>query len=242
VDPEPHGADAGQRGAADGEAVEAERAAQEVRAVAGDCSQAARIARGVPRQAWPKAMFSPIVRPCQPAASKTALNGAPQGVWLNARQARDGESGRGEQGDEELSHASSPSAIQRASRDVATRSGTARRPIGGSRAAARCRRAERVACAPMSTYRVAEPARPAVERATRYAARRRLGPAADVDLEALTARGAAHLLRTIDAVCATASPEDLPFEDYALLDELGAGLADWLRGIGPARPAERPAA
>jgi hypothetical protein len=94
----------------------------------------------------------------------------------------------------------------------------------------------------MSTYRVAEPVRPAVERATRYAVGRRLRPPADVDLEALTARHAAQLLRTIDAVCGTATPADLPFEDYALLDELGAGLADWLRGLGPARPAERPAA
>jgi hypothetical protein len=94
----------------------------------------------------------------------------------------------------------------------------------------------------MSTYRVAERARPAVERATRYAAGRRLGPGFAVDLDALTARAAAHLLRTIDAVCATAPPEDLPFEDFALLDEVGAGLADWLRGPGAARPAGRRAA
>jgi hypothetical protein len=81
----------------------------------------------------------------------------------------------------------------------------------------------------MTTYRVAEPVRPALERATRHAAGRQLWPTADVDLEALTAPGATHVLRTIDAVCGAAPPDDLPFEDYALLDELGAGLADWLR-------------
>jgi hypothetical protein len=93
----------------------------------------------------------------------------------------------------------------------------------------------------MSTYRVAEAVRPAVERATRYAAGRRLWPAAaDVDLEALTARGAAHLLRTIDAVCGAGPAEDLPFEDYALLDELGAGLADWLRWVAASSAPLRP--
>jgi hypothetical protein len=79
-----------------------------------------------------------------------------------------------------------------------------------------------------------------VERAVRYAALRRLWPTADVDLEALTARSAAHLLRTIDAVCGAAPPEDLPFEEYAVRDELGARLADWLRSLwgvpAPGRP------
>ena len=87
----------------------------------------------------------------------------------------------------------------------------------------------------MSTFRVADPVRPAVERAQRYLAPRRRWPVMDLDLETLTARNAAHLLRTIDAVCADAPAEDLPFEDYALLDELGAALADWLRGLWRAR-------
>src|SRR5215213_10135391 len=32
-------------------------------------------------------MFSAAARPCQPAASKAALNGAPHGVWLKLPQA-----------------------------------------------------------------------------------------------------------------------------------------------------------
>jgi hypothetical protein len=83
----------------------------------------------------------------------------------------------------------------------------------------------------MSTFRVTEAARPSVERATRYAERFRLGPPRPMDLDTLTARNAAHLLRTIDAVCAAAPAEDLPFEDYDILDELGASLADWLRQL-----------
>jgi hypothetical protein len=94
----------------------------------------------------------------------------------------------------------------------------------------------------MSTFRVPDPVRPAVERATRYAAGRRLWPIAHVDLEALTARHAEQLLRTIDAVCGSAPPEELPFEDYALLDELGAGLADWLRALAAAPAPDRVAA
>src|SRR5919112_2610505 len=53
----------------------------------GEASQAARMARGVPWAAWPKAMFSPAARPCQPAWVKAALNGAPHGVWLKLPQA-----------------------------------------------------------------------------------------------------------------------------------------------------------
>jgi hypothetical protein len=94
----------------------------------------------------------------------------------------------------------------------------------------------------MSTFRVADPFRPAVERAQRYLAPRRRWPEMDLDLETLTARDAAHLLRTIDAVCADAPAEDLPFEDYALLDELGAALADWLRGLWRASAHSRQAA
>jgi hypothetical protein len=92
----------------------------------------------------------------------------------------------------------------------------------------------------MSTYRVADAARPSLERATRYARRRRLAPATTMDLDTLTARSAAHLLRTIDTVCAVAPAEDLPFEDYAVLDELGATLADWLRGLWRSSPQARP--
>jgi hypothetical protein len=91
----------------------------------------------------------------------------------------------------------------------------------------------------MTTYHVADADRPSVERATRYAARV-LGKPTPMDLDTLTARHAAHLLRTIDAVCATAPADELPFEDYAVLDELGATLADWLRYLwrssAPARP------
>ena len=92
----------------------------------------------------------------------------------------------------------------------------------------------------MSTYRVADAARPSLERAARYAVRRRLWPAAPMDLDMLTARNAAHLLRTIDEVCAVAPAEDLPFEDYAVLDELGATLADWLRHLWRASAQARP--
>ena len=94
----------------------------------------------------------------------------------------------------------------------------------------------------MSTFRVADPYRPAVGRAQRYLAPRRRWPAMDLDLDTLTARDAAHLLRTIDAVCADATADDLPFEDYALLDELGAALADWLRGLWHASAGSRRAA
>ncbi|MFL5890462.1 MAG: hypothetical protein ACJ76M_15455 [Solirubrobacteraceae bacterium] len=91
----------------------------------------------------------------------------------------------------------------------------------------------------MTTSRVADAARPSVERATVYAARF-LGRPAPMDLDTLTARNAAHLLRTIDAVCATAPADELPFEDYAVLDELGATLADWLRYLWRSSSAARP--
>src|SRR4051812_28179614 len=53
---------------------------------------------------------------------------------------------------------------------------------------------------------------------------RRRGPAAPAPAGPLTPRDAAHVIRTIDAVCHAAPASDLPFERYAVLDELGASL------------------
>jgi hypothetical protein len=78
--------------------------------------------------------------------------------------------------------------------------------------------------------------RPLLEWTARYAAGRRLWPAAGAaPAGPLTPRDAAHVIRTIDAVCAQASASDLPFERYAALDELGASLADWLRHVSADR-------
>src|SRR5919202_3769640 len=49
----------------------------------GEFIQLRKIACGPPRYELPKAMFSPIVPPCQPAARNVAVNGAPQGVCVN---------------------------------------------------------------------------------------------------------------------------------------------------------------
>jgi hypothetical protein len=94
----------------------------------------------------------------------------------------------------------------------------------------------------MSTYHLPDAVRPLVDWTTRYAARRRLWPAGVAPVGPLTPLDAAHVIRTIDAVCDDACPGDLPFEHFAVLDELGASLADWLRHVSPDRaPAARTA-
>jgi hypothetical protein len=94
----------------------------------------------------------------------------------------------------------------------------------------------------MPTYHLSDAVRPLVQWTTRYAARRRLWPAAPVTGTALYPHHAASLIRTIDAVCDGAPARDLPFEHYAVLDELGASLADWLRHVSPDRVATAAAA
>jgi hypothetical protein len=94
----------------------------------------------------------------------------------------------------------------------------------------------------MSTYHLSDAVRRHLDWTSRYAARRRLWPAGTAPAGALTPRDAAHLIRTIDVVCAEAPAGDLPFERFAVLDELGASLADWLRHVSPDRvPAARAA-
>jgi hypothetical protein len=85
----------------------------------------------------------------------------------------------------------------------------------------------------MSTYSVPAAVLPLVEWTSRYAARRRLWPVAAPGAGVLTPRDAALVIRTIDAVCDDAPSSALPFEHYAVLDELGANLADWLRHVSP---------
>ena len=88
----------------------------------------------------------------------------------------------------------------------------------------------------MSTYHLPAAVVPLVDWSARYAARRRLWPAAAATgASALSPGDAAHVIRTIDAVCDLAPSSDLPFEAYAVLDELGANLADWLRHVSPDR-------
>jgi hypothetical protein len=95
----------------------------------------------------------------------------------------------------------------------------------------------------MPTYHLPDAVHTLVDWTARYAARRRLRPATPIPSGALTPGDAAHVIRTIDAVCQAAPASDLPFERYALLDELGASLADWLRHVSPDRaPAAWPAA
>jgi hypothetical protein len=95
----------------------------------------------------------------------------------------------------------------------------------------------------MSTYRLPAAVVPLVDWTSRYAARRRLWPAAAPGAYDLTPRDAAHVIRTIDVVCDDAPSSELPFEAYAALDELGANLADWLRHVAAdrARGAQRAA-
>jgi hypothetical protein len=92
----------------------------------------------------------------------------------------------------------------------------------------------------MSTYHLPSAVVPLVDWTSRYAARRHLWPASAACAE-LSPRAAAHVIRTIDAVCDLAPSSDLPFEHYAVLDELGANLADWLRHVSPdrVRPGQR---
>ncbi len=85
----------------------------------------------------------------------------------------------------------------------------------------------------MSTYHLPAAALPLVDWTASYAVRRRLWPVAATGASDLTPRDAAHVIRAIDAVCADAPSADLPFEQFALLDELGAHLADWLRHVAP---------
>jgi hypothetical protein len=94
----------------------------------------------------------------------------------------------------------------------------------------------------MSTYHLSDAVRALLEWAARYAAHRRLWTAGAAPAGPLSPRDAAHVLRTIDAVCAEAPASDLPFERYAALDELGASLADWIRHTSPDRaPVAEPA-
>jgi hypothetical protein len=96
--------------------------------------------------------------------------------------------------------------------------------------------------AAMPTYHLPDAVLALVHWTARYAAGRRLWPAAPAPAGPLTPRDAAHVIRTIDAVCHAAPASDLPFERYALLDELGASLADWLRHVSPDRAPAAPAA
>lgn len=84
----------------------------------------------------------------------------------------------------------------------------------------------------MSSFHIPDGARRSVEQATRVAARLRLAVVTDPGVEPLTREQGRRLLRAIDAVCHHASPDELPFDDYAVLDELSADLADWL-GAAP---------
>jgi hypothetical protein len=87
----------------------------------------------------------------------------------------------------------------------------------------------------MPTYHLPDALRPLLDWTARYAAR-------GLPWGPLTPPDAAHVIRTIDAVCAEAPACDLPFDRYAVLDELGASLADWLRHVSPDRvPAAAPA-
>ncbi|MEA2289431.1 MAG: hypothetical protein QOD55_1428 [Solirubrobacteraceae bacterium] len=81
----------------------------------------------------------------------------------------------------------------------------------------------------ISSFRVADAMRPRVAWAIRYAARRRLAAPVRGSLDGLTRAQAERLLRALDAACDTAPASVLPFTDFAVLDELGADLADWLR-------------
>lgn len=94
--------------------------------------------------------------------------------------------------------------------------------------------------AAMSTYHLPVAVRPLLAWTASYGARRRLWPVATAGASDLTPRDAAHVIRAIDAVCAAAPAADLPFEQFAALDELGAHLADWLRLVAPLRPPARP--
>jgi hypothetical protein len=87
----------------------------------------------------------------------------------------------------------------------------------------------------MSTYHLPAAVVPLIDWTSRYAARRRLWPALPQSVSALSPLDAACVIRTIDAVCDEAPSSDLPFEVYAVLDEVGANLADWLRHISPDR-------
>jgi hypothetical protein len=93
----------------------------------------------------------------------------------------------------------------------------------------------------MLTYHLPDAVHALVDWTARYAEGRRLWPAEPAPTGPLTPREAAHVIRTIDAVCAEAPACDLPFDRYAVLDELGASLADWLRHISPDRAPAAPA-
>jgi hypothetical protein len=86
----------------------------------------------------------------------------------------------------------------------------------------------------MPTYHLPDPLRPLLDWTARYAARHLpWGP--------LTPPDAAHVIRTIDAVCDEATANELPFDRYAALEDLAASLADWLRHVSPDRvPAPSP--
>ena len=87
----------------------------------------------------------------------------------------------------------------------------------------------------MSTYHLPAAVVPLIDWTSRYAARRRIWPAFPQCRSALSPLDAARVVRTIDAVCDEAPSSDLPFEVYAVLDEVGANLADWLRHVSPDR-------
>jgi hypothetical protein len=81
----------------------------------------------------------------------------------------------------------------------------------------------------MSSFHVDEAVRPLVAWALRYARSRHLAMPFAGDLDGLTRVQATRLLHAIDAVGNAASSRVLAFTDFAVLDELGAVLADWLR-------------
>ena len=87
----------------------------------------------------------------------------------------------------------------------------------------------------MSTYHLPPAVLPLVDWTSRYAAQRHLSSVPPTRLSDLTPLDAANVIGTIDAVCDGAPASDLPFEAYAVLDELGANLADWLRHVSPDR-------
>ena len=86
----------------------------------------------------------------------------------------------------------------------------------------------------MSTYHLPAAVVPLVDWTSRYAARHHPWPVAAPGACELSPRDAAHVIRTIDAVCDEAPASELPFEVFAALDELGAHLADRLRRVAPA--------
>jgi hypothetical protein len=93
----------------------------------------------------------------------------------------------------------------------------------------------------MSTYHLSDAVRPLVDWTTGYAVRRRLWPAGAAPAGPLTPRDAAHVIRTIDAVCDDATAGDLP-SSTSPRSTSSARASPTARHVPPDRASVTPAA